>query len=322
MLTNVEHVGLRGAGSEQGSILVITAVVLLTLMVMAAYAIDTSIWFVHHRHLQTQADAAALAAAHDFQFPCTPGGAVDQQIATTVHQYDGTTAAPAGTGYNPQVNVAPTPATSYSNAAHNLFSLVNQTNYINQSNPGDTGLTGSPCADGAIDVKMSETNLRSFFPYVDPSYINAQARVSIFQQSTGSGAEPLALPSPAPSRMTATLVDQSNGSVVAGPVSLSADTPGTTWTGNTGSITFPTPGTVPGSVAVGLRVAMGGGSSCGSQLLCYDSQGANQGIVYTRSWSNGSAVPGAPSSSPAPPQVADTSLAPTSTGGCPSPGTF
>jgi Flp pilus assembly protein TadG len=322
MLMKVGHIGLRAAGSEQGSILVITAVVLLTLMVVAAYAIDTSIWFVHHRHLQTEADSAALAAAQDFQYPCTPGGAVDQQIATTLHRYDGTTAAPTGTGYNGQVKVAPTPATTYSNTAHNLFSLTNQANYINQSKPGDAGLTGSPCADGAIDVKLSETNVPSFFPYVNPSYVNAHARVSIFQQSTGVGYEPLALPSPAPTSMTASLVNQTNGNTIAGPVTLSADGTGTTWTGNTGSITFPTPGTIPGSVPVGLRVAMGGGTSCGTQLQCYDSQSANQGIVYTRSWSNGSAIPGAPSTSPAPPQVTDTSLAPTSTGGCPSTGTF
>jgi hypothetical protein len=302
---------LQVTADERGSVLVITVVVLATLLVFAAYAIDEGIWFVHHGHLQTEADAAALAGAQNFQYPCTAGGAMDEQIATTVHRYDGTTV--SGGGYNEQVPVTPTPATIYSPTQHNLISQINQPNFINQSQPNDSGLTGSPCTDAAIDVKLSETNLASFFPFVSPKYITAQARVSIESEASGSGNEPLAIPSPAPSTMSATLINESNGSTLAGPVSLSPDSTGTSWTGNAGNVRFPTSGTVPGSVPVGLRVAMGQGPSCGSQLQCYDSGSAN-GIVYTRDWS----VSGAPGSGgPAvPPQAEDVTLAPMSSGEC------
>ena len=34
------------------------------------FVVDVGNWFVHKRHLQMQADSAALAAAQDFSFPC------------------------------------------------------------------------------------------------------------------------------------------------------------------------------------------------------------------------------------------------------------
>src|SRR5437762_1370720 len=54
---------VRGASNERGAMLVVTALVMLTLLVGAASAIDTAIRFVHSRHLQSQADAAARAEA-------------------------------------------------------------------------------------------------------------------------------------------------------------------------------------------------------------------------------------------------------------------
>jgi hypothetical protein len=200
-----------------------------------------------------------------------------------------------------------------------VISLVNRSNFFNQSKPGDT-INSSPCAASAIDVKVTETNVPWYLQLLNVGFINAQARVAIEQQSQGSGEEPLAIPSPAPSKVSATLINESTGGPLAGPVSLVPDSSGTTWTGNTAEVSFPTPGTVPGSVPVGLRVAMGQGPSCGAQLQCYDSGSAN-GITYTRSWSV-SGTPGA--GSPAvPPQAEDVTLAPTSSGGCPlTDGTF
>ncbi|HWE46588.1 MAG TPA: pilus assembly protein TadG-related protein, partial [Caulobacteraceae bacterium] len=61
----------QGSNSEDGVVLVVTVVIMVTLLVVAAFAIDTAIWYVHGRHLQTQADGAALAGAQAFQFPCT-----------------------------------------------------------------------------------------------------------------------------------------------------------------------------------------------------------------------------------------------------------
>jgi Flp pilus assembly protein TadG len=314
---------VRGAADERGAILVVTALVMLTLLVVAAYAIDTAIWFVHSRHLQTQADAAALAAVHDFQ--CTPGTAdptVDTQITNTVHQYDGTglSTPPIANPYNPQVAVTPTPSNTYSATTHNILSKVNQANYVNQTVPNDkapsgANWSGSPCQDSAINVKMTETNLSSFFPFINPSYINREAQVSIENLGSGTGNLPLAIPSVSPSVIHATLIDEGNNDAPVGSGRVALSNPsgdGVTWTGTYGSITLSS-SSVTGPI--GLRVDIGGGSTCGTQLSCYDSSGSNNGIVYARLWAPG-AVPGT-GSSPAGAEVGDATLIQGSTNACP-----
>jgi Flp pilus assembly protein TadG len=320
MLRRSSATHLQVRADEGGAVLVITAVVLLTLLVFAAYAIDTGIWFVHHGHLQTEADAAALAGAQNFQYPCTTGvnttGTTDNRIATTAHQYDGTTLSSGG--YNGQVAVTPTPSSTYSSSQHNLISQINQSNFTNQSQPSDTGLSGSPCTDGAIDVKLSETNLASFFPFVSPKYITAQARVSIQQLASGSGSEPLAVPSPTPNVVSATLVDEGNNdAAIAGPVTLTPSSDHTTWEKKEVPVTFGSSITGP----VGLRIAMGAtGTSCGTQdVTCYASDSVTPpiGVTYTRVWAN-SGTPGLPTTAPGQPQAGDVTLSRTGASPCPS----
>jgi hypothetical protein len=321
----------RHLREERGAVLALTAIILTVVLLIAAYVIDEGIWFVHRQHLQTEADAAALAAAHDFQYPCSPGGTMDQRITGDVHSYDGTTAG----GYNPQVlalggipqQASPTLGPSnpllsaYSNTDHDLFSVVNRPNFFNQSVPNDTGVSGtansdgSPCSDAAIDVKLSETNLPSVFPFGNPAYVNAQARVSIEKLTASGGAEPFVEPMPSapPSAITATLVDESNNNTaIAGPVTLSTSA-GNPWTftGLLPSVTFPTltPGDTGASHAIGLQLCYQGGA-------CYESGGGAQGVTYTRVWAT------APSNSTtAPPQVNDITVQPAPNGApaCPNP---
>jgi hypothetical protein len=291
---------------ERGVSLVIVVIFLPVLILLAAFAIDTANWFTHHSHLQTQADAAALAAAQDFQFPCAPGGAMDEQIAADVHHYDGTQ---TGAGnYNQQIPSPP----AHGNVEHKVISLINASNFFNQLTLGDT-ISPSPCTAKAIDVKVSETNLPWYLQLVNVNNVNAQARVSILQEASGSGSEPLALPSPAPSTMTAKLIDENNpnGPPIAGPVSLTPTNNGTTWTSTALPVAFTKSTT--GAIPVGLRIAIGEGSACGTQLACYDSASSN-GIVYTRVWSN-SGTPGV-GTPPVAPQANDVALTSPSSGGC------
>jgi hypothetical protein len=290
---------------------------MLAILLIAALAIDSAIWFVHGRHLQTEADAAALAGAQLFQFPCTSGastpGTTDYGIQQLVNQYDGTTAPPAGTFYNQQVNVEPTPATLYSPTSHNLFSLLNYPQFENQTlpNPGDS-LTKSPCSDSAIDVKMTETNLPSFFPFVHPGYIDKEAEVAIENlTSLGSGVSPLAEPLPTPAAMTAYLVDEGNGNAVLGTVPLNpvAGTSDATWTATT-------PFTFNATGPVGIEIATSSSStitSCATAANCYDTTDTpNIGVTYTHLWTSGS--PNYPNIAPV---LRDATVAPTTSGGCP-----
>ena len=293
------------ARDQSGQALVLMVLALVAILLVASYAIDTSVWEVHKRHLQTEADAAALAGAADLQPSCTTGintpGRTDYEIAQLVHTYDGTTApALGGTGFNQQVPQTP------NGSGHKLYSLINSPNFANQSQPGDSG-TGSPCTDGFLDVKLTEAGLPSYFPFVNPGYINAQARVQSEGIASAVGAEPLAIPDPGRTTVQGELVDEGNNDAPLGS-GLVQLTPGAnnTYSASAGAINF---ANVTGPV--GLRVESGSGPSCGTQLSCYDS-GASTGITYTRVWSAGSSAPTNTNAI-----LEDASLSPAASSGCP-----
>ncbi len=227
---------LHAVPDEGGQVLAITAVFLVVLILVAAWVLDQAVWYTHHTHLQTQADAAALAAAQDFQYPCpTPGPlasseAPNSTMINTVHEYDGTSgdggAGPTeppnyngpGSTANGQVWSTPIAATTYSATGHNLFSVVNQQNFENQpGNPNDSfTYNGDPCNDGNIDVKLTETNVPSVIPFLTPSYINAQARVQIQQQSESGNLVPFAVQTNDPNAAEAFFINEDNGDQISG----------------------------------------------------------------------------------------------------------
>lgn len=314
---------LRAAGlrSERGAVLVITVVVMLFLLVAAAWAIDAGIWYVHSRHLQTEADAAALAGAQDFQYPCTTastGGATstDTLITTDAKKYDGTEAPPYGPYYNAQVSgkTPAVPSTIYSSTQHNLFSEVNQPNYFNQTFPNDTApsgsvLSGSPCTDGLIDVKMTETNVGSFIPawinplsFINPPYINHQAQLKIEQLSQSNNAEPFIEPLPNPSSATVQLVNESTGAVIGPSVSLSPLVTGGTSDPTTLTGTETLPSTVPAAL-VGMEVTPSNGPTYSTNSH------PPYGIAYMHLWTaTGNTAP----------YAGDVWVAPSGTTVCPS----
>lgn len=291
---------------ERGATLVIVVIFLPVLILLATFAIDTANWYTHHSHLQTQADAAALAAAQDFQFPCTT--TTEEQIAIDVHHYDGTQ---TGAGnYNQQIPSGK----PHGGSEYKVTSLINTPNFFGQSTPNDT-INASPCTAGAIDVKVTETNLPWFFQLVNVNHINAQARVSIENlTSVNSGLSPLAEPLPTPNAVTAYLVDEGNKNAVLASVNLSPveKTNDTSWKATDPSFTFNATG------PVGMEIAQGGGSGAvpcenTNGNSCYDTTDSpNIGITYTRVWSN-SGSPGLPLTAPVQPQAGDVWLVPAGT---------
>lgn len=286
------------ARDERGAVLIITVVAMVSILLIASYAIDSSIWYVHARHLQTQADAAAWAGAEDFQYPCT--ATQDALLTNRVLQYDGstglTTDAPV---VNQQVPTSPTP--SASGSGHNLVTEINQSNFYNQSIPGDSEANaGKPCEDGYVDVKATETNLPSFLSIFGPQYINKQARVSIEQQTTGVDVSAFVEPLGTPTTVTAQLVNEDSSGATTnlpGLVTL------TQTTGNsnvfTGTATLPS--NVP-SALIGTEVTLGGQSF--STTYNKGTQ-PPYGISYARVW------PALSNSATAAPQASDIWIVPT-----------
>lgn len=319
---------------EEGQALVITALALTAIIAVASYGIDTGIWYVHRRHLQTQTDAAALAASQTYQFNC--GAAGDAAIANVVHQYDGTGLGLTTAAYNPQTAKQPTPS-STSGSGHLEYSKINSNTFQGssgaQTTPGSTGLTGSPCTDGVIDVKMTEQGLPSYLiPGIGPAYLNTEAEVGFQTASQTAGGLPFVEPIPTPSSVAAEFVDEANGDVLTTPgvVTLASSNSGLTWSATGVNINFadPTNGSTTDTFPVGMRVAFnptGGAATfpCSSPEVCYDnSSTSNLGVTFTRAWAN-SGNPGTPTSTPVAPQASDVWLQACTTSGssctsCPS----
>jgi uncharacterized membrane protein len=137
-------------GRESGAVLVMFAVFAPVAILLAGFAIDTGNWWMHKRHLQVQADAAALAAAQGFQ-PCS-----DTSIYKLAGQYGGVQSVviPGGAkvfSEKPEYNV-PT-----GGAVHEL---INSQTFYEQSTPVDSSAsTAPPCTGEMVDVKLTETNL-------------------------------------------------------------------------------------------------------------------------------------------------------------------
>lgn len=247
------------------------------LVVFVTFVINVGNWFEHKRHLQLQADAAALAAAQDFRIPCA-----DQPIVDSAQKY-------SGGQYNAQIGGTP---------SGNVHMLINSRTYYNQSSPVDSTVnTSPPCAAKMIDVKMTETNLPWFFKVAQVPFIDARARVSILQAETMAGALPVGVPEVNPKSARVFFVDESTSpatTIGSRDLTRTGTANGLAIWDNTAS---PLPITV-NTRNIGVRVALGGGAStaCGDALVdCYDA-GSTNGILYARGWSDAGsgAQPGAP----------------------------
>lgn len=179
----------RFVPDERGAVGVLVAVILPVLILLSSFVIDIGNWFVHERHLQTQADAGALAGGQEFQF----GGACSNtSIEQRAMQYSGT-----HTAYDGATIVGLlTPYNQLTGNTTSIYENINQQAYPTQPNqptPDSTTLTGNPCNDEMLDLKLTETPLPWYFKAIGVGGINAHARVSVLQQASGSGFLPIAV---------------------------------------------------------------------------------------------------------------------------------
>ena len=299
-----------GLRDETGAIALTVALLFPALMLLGVVAVDVANWYVHKRELQIQADAGALAGAAYYKYPCD-----DAAISAAAHDY-------AGGTKNRFVRIAP----------GRLAFRLNQPTFFEQSgkpSPADEGMTGSPCADAAVDVKMTEKDVPWFFGTSLLSYVNAQARVSIRRLEGLKGMLPVALPVPDPKRVRVTFISEVTGETLgvkdlcarSGAVNglnvwdnAAGNAAG--WDATSGACkagTAPTPKSLPfddpapGSKweRVGVIVQLSGATDqidCGQPLVqCYRS--GSSGLGFIHGWSDLPAVTDAASSAPRPRSV-------------------
>jgi len=275
-------VHIEPASGERGAVIVMVALWLPVLLIVMTFVVDVGNWFVHKRHLQTQADAGALAAAGEFRFPCA-----DAPILQKAAEYSGDT-------YNAQIGG--TPPTQ-------VHRLINSKSFYNQPGKTDDTAVGTPCSTGMIDVKMTETDLPWYIKPVAGRlgrvpFINAQARISILQMESSAGALPVGVPDANPVSARAWFVDEDSGAVIGSTPLTKVGT--SNGLGVWDNADAPLPVTFGESNRrVGVAVSLGGSASstCGAVLVeCYDATATltngvpSRGIVHVRGYSTSGAV--------------------------------
>jgi hypothetical protein len=270
--------------------MVFFAVALPAIFLFASFVVDVGNWWEHKRHLQMQADAAALAGARAVSIPCDPE-AVDAEIL----KYAGI----GGSTYNHQVGDTP---------AERLHMAVNSETFPLQTTPVDpTVSVGDPCETAMVDVKLTETDVPWFFGIAPAlgidgaEFINARARVSIVKADSLGGALPIGVPDVNPQRGKVQIIDEGDMNVSGDERVLGEAQLNRVGTFN-GYAKWEVPATAsipvamtPGLRNIGTRVIFSSGTSttCGDTLVeCYDSQSDN-GLLYIRGYS-GQAEGGAP----------------------------
>ena len=167
--------------------MVLMATIMPVAILFCGFVIDMANWFQHDRHLQTQADAAALAGALNFM-SCPD----NTPIRDKVDEY-------SGGQWNTQVG----------GTQGNVHMLLNSKTYYNQSDKTDgTVVEGEPCTANMVDVKVTETDLPWWFAVGSVDFLNAHARVELHTIDTLSGAVPLGVPDVKPVKARVTWVDE------------------------------------------------------------------------------------------------------------------
>jgi hypothetical protein len=256
--------------------MVMFAIALPMLLVFISLVIDVANWWEHKRHLQMQADAAALAGGQAFSMPCD-----NAAIQAEVLKYAGI----GGSQYNAQVGDTP---------PERLHMAVNSRTFPLQSSPVDsTVIEGDPCESGMVDVKLTETDVPWFIGVASAlgidgaDYVNARARVSIMKVDQTRGGLPVGVPDSNPKQAKVQFINEDTGAVL-GQSDLTRVGTFNGFTKWEVPATSAIPVTVSSGVKnIGVRVIMSGSTTnitCGELLVsCYD---ANGGLLHVRGWSD------------------------------------
>jgi hypothetical protein len=285
-MLNGWHLTRSAAVDEHGGVLAIIAVSMPVLLVFAILVIDVGNWFVHSRHLQTQADAGALAGGDLFR-GCYVADqtAANAAINSESRKYAGD-AAVVGR-HNPQVGVR---------SGEGVVILLNSKTYDRGGPSADDTLVGQPCATKMIDVKISDEDLPWFLRAAHVSVINARARVEARKVTELKGSLPIAVPDVEPKVASVRFYEEGTGTTL-GTASLT----GPTLVNGLAQFQMASGATVPITVTaghdVGVQVNLGGQTSttCGdAYVACWGTAPPSLSLIRAYSTAGSGAQPAAP----------------------------
>ncbi len=199
---------------ERGQVVLIVALLIPLAIALAAIVVDLGNFFEHRRHLQTQVDAAALAAGSEFAFPCGPD--TDTDIEAAARKYVGSHTTASGTPvtsntYNSQIG---------GTSPDDVHVVLNGGFWTDSSSPADFSgdapdvAAGSACAGKQIQVNATEDNVHRFFGLWAPD-LKATARVQIQEVEGLKGLLPISVRVPKPRSAAAIFYNESTGNVLS-----------------------------------------------------------------------------------------------------------
>jgi hypothetical protein len=299
--------------SEDGNIFVVAALTMLFLSLLGAAVLQVGDLFQHRRHLQTRADAAALAAGQQFNAcfdvakypnPETDGAATNVKAwATAYAGFSNADTVAAG---------APTENAQFG-AGTDPFPNFNMNTYPDGVNTGDTTGTGLVCGDATtppkLDVKVADTKIPPLFKMFGVGNVHAHARIQLKLVQALRPTLALAIPSFDTSAVGVTFVNEATGLELTGctgPVIA-----GTTCTYGSSGAAVQSNGlkqwtltglgvNVPSGVNVGARVSAGSPiGTCAnttgtSQYACFDTNNNSHGISMIRGYAANQPATAAP----------------------------
>jgi hypothetical protein len=305
---------------EDGAFFAIAAVVLLALMLCAAFVIDIGNWKEHDRHLQLQVDDGVLAAGTAFSGCFVFPDEANTKIETVARQYAGDPAVPAS--YNKQLDDPDRVSLGFNSAQFPPAA----TNYVMDVDGDGDEEPAMPCESKMLDLKGTDAGIPSFFGSLIPDAVNpfdvtAKARVEIKKLETFKGILPWAVPEFNPKAMAVIFVNEASGAVLSSQL-LNSNGSGTLngvsldiWeadaqilgmTQGVGAVILSS-STEPGSLSFAGTLAQI--CSQGSNTRCYAGTGATSGLGFFRGLP-ATIPPGGPGGDPPllPPQLQDVEL--------------
>jgi hypothetical protein len=282
--------------SEGGAVLVMVALFMASAIALVTFVIDVGQWFEHRRHLQVQADAAALAGGDMFA-ACFNGGGGNSAMFNEASKYAGTVGTWNGTPYGTSLYNAQV-GNSYRGSVSVLYQ---STTYADGSNGNDGTETQGPCntAHLMFDVKATERNLPWFFGggMFVPS-INTHARVQLHALNAANPSMPLAVPDVNPKQVGVTFVNEATGaeltgcggSVLSGTTCTYLLTKGTPtgglniWSGLVNVMLPAAPATIGERIGLGGQVGSCASTGGSGSYSCYDGSSTTNGLTMIRDY--------------------------------------
>ena len=277
----------------------IVAVSLVALLGMGMIVVDVANWWVHKRHLQTQADAAALAGGTLLREGCLSSD-VKQQVANYATAGSWTTPGmPSATVLeNSQIGVG---------QSESVLGAFNADGYPGTS--AGTTTPSDPCTNALVDVKLTDKNIPYLLPAFGPGVlgrIDAHARYQSKQVSAAAGLLPFAAEDPVPLSVRAVVVDETSGAVLGSVFLTKSAGCQAGFFCNSTSFALPAQsGSAVSGDPVGIRINASGTinsdgtpdvtaastpAACDTHQQCFDTQSSN-GLVQLRAWPDASQHP-------------------------------